>query len=75
METWPEQKVLVVTVNADAGERRAFDRNRGIDAGGCGNCQLRFLRLAAHPVSRPAFMLMAGSIPLTTRIWPLASIK
>jgi NTE family protein len=31
METWPEQKVLIVTVNADTGERRAFDRNSGID--------------------------------------------
>jgi NTE family protein len=31
METWPEQKVLIVTVNAETGERRAFDRNSGID--------------------------------------------
>lgn len=31
METWPEQNVLIVTVNADTGERRAFDRNSGID--------------------------------------------
>ena len=31
METWPEQKVLIVAVNADTGERRAFDRNSGID--------------------------------------------
>ncbi len=31
METWPEQKLLIVTVNADTGERRAFDRNSGID--------------------------------------------
>jgi len=31
METWPEQRVLIVTVNADTGERRAFDRNSGID--------------------------------------------
>ena len=31
METWPEHKVLIVTVNADTGERRAFDRNSGID--------------------------------------------
>jgi NTE family protein len=31
MKTWPEQKVLIVTVNAETGERRAFDRNSGID--------------------------------------------
>ena len=31
METWPEQKVLIVAVNAETGERRAFDRNSGID--------------------------------------------
>jgi NTE family protein len=31
METWPEQKLLIVTVNADTGERRAFDRDSGID--------------------------------------------
>lgn len=31
METWPEQKALIVTVNADTGERRAFDHNSGID--------------------------------------------
>ena len=31
METWPEKRVLIVTVNADTGERRAFDRDSGID--------------------------------------------
>jgi NTE family protein len=31
METWPEQNVLIVTVNADTGVRCAFDRNSGID--------------------------------------------
>ena len=31
METWPEKKVLIVTVNADTGERRAFDSDSGID--------------------------------------------
>jgi NTE family protein len=31
METWPEKRVLIATVNADTGERRAFDRNSGID--------------------------------------------
>jgi NTE family protein len=28
---WPERNVLIVTVNADTGERRVFDRNSGID--------------------------------------------
>ncbi len=31
METWPEKRVLIATVNADTGERRAFDRDSGID--------------------------------------------
>ncbi len=31
MTTWPEKRVLVATVNADTGERRAFDRESGID--------------------------------------------
>jgi NTE family protein len=31
MQTWPEQKLLIATVNAETGERRAFDRNSGID--------------------------------------------
>jgi NTE family protein len=31
IETWPEQKVLIVAVNADTGERRAFDRNSGME--------------------------------------------
>ena len=28
---WPEKRVLVATVNADTGERRAFDREGGMD--------------------------------------------
>jgi NTE family protein len=31
MVTWPEKRVLIATVNADTGERRAFDRDSGID--------------------------------------------
>ncbi|MGA2847343.1 MAG: patatin-like phospholipase family protein [Terracidiphilus sp.] len=31
MVTWPEKRVLIVTVNADTGERRAFDSESGID--------------------------------------------
>jgi NTE family protein len=31
METWPEKQVRIATVNADTGERRAFDRDSGID--------------------------------------------
>jgi NTE family protein len=31
MTTWPEKRVLIATVNADTGERRAFDRDSGID--------------------------------------------
>lgn len=31
MTTWPEKPVLITTVNADTGERRAFDRESGID--------------------------------------------
>jgi NTE family protein len=31
MTAWPEKRVLIVTVNADRGERRAFDRDSGID--------------------------------------------
>lgn len=31
MVTWPEKRVLIVTVNAETGERRAFDSDSGID--------------------------------------------
>ena len=31
MNTWPEKRVLIAAVNADTGERRAFDRDTGID--------------------------------------------
>ena len=31
METWPEKRVLIATVNAETGERRAFDKDSGID--------------------------------------------
>jgi NTE family protein len=31
MTTWPEKRVLIATINADTGERRAFDRESGID--------------------------------------------
>ena len=31
MQVWPEQKVLIVTLNAETGERRAFDKESGID--------------------------------------------
>ena len=31
METWPDKRVLIATVNADTGERRAFDRDSGIE--------------------------------------------
>lgn len=31
IKTWPEQQVAIVAVNAETGERRAFDRNSGID--------------------------------------------
>ena len=31
MRTWPEKRVLIVAVNAETGERRAFDRDSGID--------------------------------------------
>lgn len=31
MENWPEKRVLIATVNADTGERRAFDRDSGMD--------------------------------------------
>ena len=31
METWPEKRVLIAAVNAETGERRAFDSNSGID--------------------------------------------
>jgi NTE family protein len=31
MATWPEKRVLIVAVNAETGERRAFDRDSGID--------------------------------------------
>jgi NTE family protein len=31
MQAWPEQKVLIMALNAETGERRAFDRDSGID--------------------------------------------
>lgn len=31
MTTWPEKPLLITAVNADTGERRAFDRHSGID--------------------------------------------
>ena len=31
MNTWPEKPVLIATVNAETGERRAFDSDSGID--------------------------------------------
>lgn len=31
LTTWPAQRVLVAAVNAETGERRAFDRESGID--------------------------------------------
>ena len=31
MTTWPEKRVLIATVNANTGERRAFDRDSGMD--------------------------------------------
>jgi NTE family protein len=31
MQTWPERRVLMAVVNAETGERRAFDRNSGIE--------------------------------------------
>ena len=31
VETWPEKRLLIATVNAETGERRAFDRESGID--------------------------------------------
>jgi NTE family protein len=31
MLSWPEQKVLIVTLDSETGERRVFDRNSGID--------------------------------------------
>jgi NTE family protein len=31
MQTWPQQGVLIATVNAETGERRVFDRDSGID--------------------------------------------
>lgn len=30
-QTWPEQNLLIAVVNAETGERRAFDRSSGID--------------------------------------------
>ncbi|MGC1871461.1 MAG: patatin-like phospholipase family protein [Acidobacteriaceae bacterium] len=30
VETWPEKRLLIATVNAETGERRAFDRDSGI---------------------------------------------
>lgn len=31
LQTWPSQRVLIVAVNAETGERRAFDSQSGID--------------------------------------------
>ncbi len=31
VQTWPEQRLLIFAVNAESGERHAFDRNTGID--------------------------------------------
>ena len=31
LQTWPKQRVLIAAVNAETGERRAFDRDSGID--------------------------------------------
>jgi NTE family protein len=31
METWPQKRVLIATVNAETGERRVFDSGSGID--------------------------------------------
>ena len=31
LQAWPEQRVLIVTLNAETGERRAFDKDSGID--------------------------------------------
>jgi NTE family protein len=31
LETWPNQRVLIAAVNAETGERRAFDKASGID--------------------------------------------
>jgi NTE family protein len=31
VETWPETRLLIAAVNAETGERRAFDRDSGID--------------------------------------------
>ena len=31
LQAWPEQRVLIAAVNAETGERRAFDRTSGID--------------------------------------------
>ena len=31
VQTWPEKALVIVAVNAETGERRAFDRNTGIE--------------------------------------------
>jgi NTE family protein len=31
VQTWPEKRLLIAAVNAETGERRAFDRESGID--------------------------------------------
>jgi NTE family protein len=31
METWPERRILIPVISAETGERRVFDRDRGID--------------------------------------------
>lgn len=31
LQTWPEQRLLIVALNAETGERRAFDQDSGID--------------------------------------------
>lgn len=34
MQDWPSKRVIIVAVNAETGERRAFDRESGIDLAG-----------------------------------------
>jgi NTE family protein len=73
METWPEKRVLIATVNADTGERRAFDRDSGIDLVDAVIASTASLG-APPPCFKASIILTAGSIPRTTRIWRPASI-
>lgn len=66
METWPEQKVLIVAVNADTGERRAFDRNRGIELVDA---------VIASTAWPPTLFQGQHYIPPATRTWRLVSIE